>query len=699
MAKLQSNAKEIVYTIDRFRGVNESADTAATMKRGEASYMRNYRITDGGALAVRPAINRLPFLNDGSEVIALWSGYYNGKEALVVLQSVIEALLIFSGGVFTPILFDGELSEKANVFFFADKLYILSGGEFYSVESATTDGETIYKAVRVEGYIPTVVIAASPNGDGTLYEQVNKLTAKRKAKYSSDGTSTKYYLPETGITEILSVYVDGKELTYRTDYTAVISGSLQNDEYVNRTYVLFTTPPEAGTNNIEVMYTLNTTRTFAFSVSAGTSRIYLPSAYKTTDIVTDIVSVAKENAAGGWDTLTYESDYTYNSGKTVVILSTAPSEQTNYYVSMEFEKDFREEVCSMTKAEIYNGAQDTRIFVYGDGSNVALYSGLDENGKGTAEYFPDLNEIEIGDANTPITSMIRHRNRLLAFKPNATYSIYYSATSLEDGVLIPAFYLNAINREIGNVNGVNAVSVENCVRTLCHKSVYEWRSTSSSGNITSDARNAEVVSEQVRETLKDFDFSKCIQLYNDFSNEYYCVFGSMALVNNMVADAWYIYDNLTEESDTINAAVVYGETVYLGTKGGHVLYFTNQMTQDYNPANSPRPITAEWHSQWLDFGKPHYLKYSPKLWISGISAVKNGDGNVTVNVETDSEADDEWSNVYFRRERGVPATLRNINKKAKFLYYKLKLKTEEKEEHAIITGAVIRANYTIPQRH
>ena len=67
----------------------------------------------------------------------------------------------------------------------------------------------------------------------------------------------------------------------------------------------------------------------------------------------------------------------------------------------------------MRFSETYNGQTDTRVFLYGDGSNTAIYSGLDYNGKPTAEYFPDLNEIAVDSANTPITSMIKHYDSFL----------------------------------------------------------------------------------------------------------------------------------------------------------------------------------------------------------------------------------------------------------------------------------------------
>lgn len=685
MSKLKSNAQAITYTINRFRGVNESADSATATKTGEASYMRNYRITDSGALAVRYGVKDMAMPPQSSGAIrAMWGGMVGDEKALLFLRGG-TIYMKYEDGIINISGLTVSGSDNVHMFFFSEKLYILTGNKYYCVSGGTVS--------EVEGYIPTVVIAAAPNGNGTLYEQINKLTAKRKVRYSADGSSTDYFLPEKGRAKVMSVKIDGEEKTNGTDYTFRAKGWLGS----TAPYIRFAAAPEAGTNNIEVLYKACEARTFAYQVASGATTINLQGNIGDDDVVTEIVAVARKNSTGGTDTLNEGTDYTVNASQTAITLATAQQAQTEYYVQIEFEKHFRKEVCAMTKSEIYNGSQDTRLFIYGDGGNVALYSGLDENGKGTAEYFPDLNEIEIGDTNTPITAMIRHRNRLLAFKPEAAYSIYYSATSLENGNLIAGFYLNAINKEIGSADGANAVSMENRVRTLCHNSIYEWKSTNSSGNITSDARNAETVSERVRDTVKSFDMSKCIQLYDDINKEYYCFNGDKAVVNNTVADAWYIYDSLVStSSDKITAAAIYDGKVYMGTQSGAIRYFDKAAACD--DPNSEK-IAAEWHSHWLDFGRPHCRKYSPKLWVSGICAVQNGNGNITVRVEADDSTADPAHNIYFQRKVGTHDTNRVLSKIKNFLYYKLKIKTYETEAHATITGAVIIANYTIPQRH
>ena len=203
MSRLSSNARQITYTIDRFRGVNENADVSK-MKHGEATYMRNYRITDAGALKVRPGIKteQPPFENMSGAIRGMWSGRLGGVDSLVYLQGT-ELYIKDQGGTHSLQGATINGTGKAEVVFFGGLLYIFTGSELYYVTSHLDSLEV------VEGYVPTVSIATAPDGAGTLYESVNKLTAKRRVRYSADGTSTTYALPEECPAEIISVQVDG----------------------------------------------------------------------------------------------------------------------------------------------------------------------------------------------------------------------------------------------------------------------------------------------------------------------------------------------------------------------------------------------------------------------------------------------------------------------------------------------------------
>ena len=77
-----------------------------------------------------------------------------------------------------------------------------------------------------------------------------------------------------------------------------------------------------------------------------------------------------------------------------VTFNSAPPQGTNsVIITYRKGNGAREEVTKMRFAELYNGAADTRVFLYGDGSNKAIYSGIDmDTSAPSAEYFPDLYE-------------------------------------------------------------------------------------------------------------------------------------------------------------------------------------------------------------------------------------------------------------------------------------------------------------------
>ena len=84
----------------------------------------------------------------------------------------------------------------------------------------------------------------------------------------------------------------------------------------------------------------------------------------------------------------------------------------------------------------------------------------------SAEYFPDLYEAAIGDENTPITALIRHHSRLLAFKPSSAWSVDYNITTTASGAVTTAFYVIPVNRQFGNEAPGQVQLLENNPLTL-----------------------------------------------------------------------------------------------------------------------------------------------------------------------------------------------------------------------------------------
>ena len=340
---------EKIVGIQKWLGVNQAGTDDTSLKLGEASEMRNWRVTQDGALRKRPgmkAVHTFP-----GEIQGTWCGYVGGE--YVQVAAAAGKLWKIEFPATTAVSSLGTLADAHTEFFgFREKLYILNGTQY-----KVFDGHTL---ADVTGYVPTVLVGVGADGSGTELEQINKLSSKRKYRIATDGNSTVYVCPESGT---LSVSVKnratGATLAAGTDYTFA-DGK-----------ITFTSAPEAGADVYEVEYTVA-------SDDSGTVR------------------------------------------------------------AMKF-------------AELYNGATDNRVFLYGDGSNKALYSGLDIDGNPTAEYFPDMNVLDIGDENTPITAMIRHYSRLLAFKEDSAYSVQYGTVTNAEGKILPAFYWTQVNKAIGNI--------------------------------------------------------------------------------------------------------------------------------------------------------------------------------------------------------------------------------------------------------
>lgn len=526
--------------------------------------------------------NAVTAVNNGADTVVrgLWSGYVDGSEVIAAACSGHLWSLSESGGSWSKTDI-GAIDTTGTVclFGFGGKLYCLDGSDYYSWDG-TSFG-------RVDGYVPCLAVASVPTGGGQSLEQVNKLTAKRRQRFSSDGTAKTYVLLEQNISAVDKVTVNGAEVT---DYTKDLSAGS----------VTFSTAPEKGTDNVEIWWT------------------------------------SAEN--------------------------------------------YREQVCAMRYAEFYNGVNDSRVFLYGDGSNQTLYSGLTEEGTPTAEYFPDLNVIHVGDENTPLTALVRMYSRLMAYKEGSAWSIWYDAITLADGSVTAGFYCNPVNRNLGCDAMGQACLVENRPRTVDGRSIYEWKS-SSSGNITNDQRNAQRVSQNVESTLAGFDLSKSVMFFDKIAHEFYCVYGGTAVVQNTENSAWYVYTSFPAV-----CLIVYKDELYYGTESGELRRFSEDYTSDAGEA-----IDAYWESGSMSFDRDYVLKYSPSVWVG----MKQEPGAaVTVGIRTDT-GETSQEDVQLSGEGSMPAVKRLRLKAQRFVYYKLLFSSLSAESRATVVAADIRVKYNI----
>lgn len=283
----------------------------------------------------------------------------------------------------------------------------------------------------------------------------------------------------------------------------------------------------------------------------------------------------------------------------------------------------RERIVKMRFSEFYNGAADTRVFLYGDGTNRAVYSDLDENGMPNAEYFPDLNLMDVDSANTPITAMIRHYDRLVVYKTDGAYSTDYSPVTLENGTVTAAFYTIPVNREIGNAAPGQVRLVRNAPLSLHGRAVYEWGLANSG---TRDERNAKRISSRVEATLGEFALERCITFDDERQQEFYIICGDRAVIYNYGADAWYCYTDFPA-----NCMQAVGDRMFFGTPDGRIMYLSGA----YH-SNDGQPIDALWESGAMDFDADWKRKYSANIWV----AIKpESQARITVTAQSDRKSD------------------------------------------------------------
>ena len=353
-----------------------------------------------------------------------------------------------------------------------------------------------------------------------------------------------------------------------------------------------TTPGGSGTK-LENVNRLTGKRRVEFSPDGEADTFHLPETG-----IDEVVAVTLVDAA--------LSNYSVDKQAGTVKLAEAPAAGTNT-LEIVYRKGTgcRQEVTGMGFAELFNGATDTRVFLYGDGSNRAIYSGVEyPSGKPSAEYFPDLFEVAVGESNTPLTAMVRQYGRLMAYKPGSAWVITAGTLTTEADRLTPAFYVAPVNRQFGNEAMGQVKLLENDPLTLDEGGVFQWRNVN--GYVSNSENNAARVSDRVAHTLGTFDLSRTRTYNMKRDHEFWLVEGTRALVYNYANDAWYLYQDLPFQVPVEVEGQVYGFS-----ETGEVVHFHRAYRNDLGAV-----IDCYAETGAMDFGRDWQLKYSPLLYVA-----------------------------------------------------------------------------------
>ena len=413
----------------------------------------------------------------------------------------------------------------------------------------------------------------------------------------------------------------------------------------------------------------------------------------------DLASVDYVLYFGDGENLTPGTDYTVDLTAGTVTFTQAPPQMVNAYeigytVNAD---DQRTDVENMQYAELFAGTQDTRVFLYGDGTNKTIYSGIDYNGNPRADYFPDLYEALVGDENTPITGMIRHYSSLACYKKDSAWSISASSLTLAEGLNVPAFYVTPVNKAIGNAAPGQVRLVMNSPYTLFGNDLYEWKNSSYyTSNLTRDERQAKRISDRVWAALQSYHTENCYCYDDNDAQEYYVCYNGDALVYNYAADAWSHYTNFP-----VSCMANIGEELYIGTPDGKVKHFSSDYMNDDGDV-----IPAYWESGSMSFNQDYMRKYSAMAWV-GVKPESNTE--LIITAKTDKKTCDQKkieTKVYqfdFNEfafdtlqfdELYDPQMYREKIKAKKFVFYKLIFYNENPATRCTVLAADIRVRFT-----
>ena len=187
-----------------FRGADFSTDPS--LVESCRSPLCTNIVADGGAMPQK-RLGYRTVQSLGDTVYGLFGAEFGGT--VKCLAHAGTKLYVWADDGTPAVLLSGLPRRKSRAVFLAGKLWIVTGGGFYSYDG------TEAKRVSASGaYIPTTTITRSPSGGGVSYEAVNLLTPYRKNAFQTDGKSVKFTLDgEIDASGAVRAWVWGEETT------------------------------------------------------------------------------------------------------------------------------------------------------------------------------------------------------------------------------------------------------------------------------------------------------------------------------------------------------------------------------------------------------------------------------------------------------------------------------------------------------
>lgn len=187
-----------------FRGADFSTDPS--LVESCRSPLCTNIVADGGAMPQK-RLGYRTVQSLGDTVYGLFGAEFGGT--VKRLAHAGTKLYAWADDGTPAVLLSGLPRRKSRAVFLAGKLWIVTGGGFYSY-----DGTEVKRVSASGAYVPTTTITRSPSGGGVSYEAVSLLTQYRKNAFQTDGKSVKFTLDgEIDASGAVRAWVWGEEVT------------------------------------------------------------------------------------------------------------------------------------------------------------------------------------------------------------------------------------------------------------------------------------------------------------------------------------------------------------------------------------------------------------------------------------------------------------------------------------------------------
>lgn len=197
-----------------FRGVDfRSDETNIARSPDSLNVWKDYadleraQARPGDTIRTRPGMKKC--LNSTGTVTGIH--FYNGE----IIAHIGNGLYKVDGENLTYLA--KAATGGGRSFVFNSVWYFMDGEHYYQYDGTSCKD--------VEPFVPTTTIGRAPAGGGTVYQDVNLITGRRKNSFVGDGTSMDYHVDSPDVLEVHSITVNGtpiKEENYvlheHTDY-------------------------------------------------------------------------------------------------------------------------------------------------------------------------------------------------------------------------------------------------------------------------------------------------------------------------------------------------------------------------------------------------------------------------------------------------------------------------------------------------